>query len=365
MLEDPKQAKKNRDYLRGIYGIIKDSAEHVRFVFVTGVSMFTKVSLFSEMNYLDDISLDPQYATICGYTDRDLDSVFAPEFPGLDRDEIRRWYNGYHWLGAEKVYNPFDVLLLFRKRKFEAHWFETGSPTFLYRMLVEQKVNPMELERRMAGKKLVSKFDVEDIGIDALMFQSGYLTIADESRQGVQTRYTLEYPNYEVSWSLNHGLLEYVTRRITEAEECGQDLADLLSANDFDGFGAKLQAYLSGVPHQWYDASEIERYEAHYAGMLYMALRAIGVDIRVEDSLSRGRADLVVLHGSQVFVLEFKMAGGEGESAASAALDEAMAQMKERGYADKYRGRNEPIHLIGLVFGSAERNLVGVRAEGA
>ena len=365
VLEDPKQAKKNRDYLRGIYGIVKDSAEHVRFVFVTGVSMFTKVSLFSEMNYLDDISLDPQYATICGYTDGDLDTVFAPELPGLERDEIRRWYNGYHWLGAEKVYNPFDVLLLFRKRKFDAHWFRTGSPTFLYRMLVEQKVNPMELERRMADTTLVSKFDVDDIDIDALMFQSGYLTIADETWDGTETTYTLEYPNYEVCWSLNRGLLGHVTRRVTDAVECGRELADLLSTNDFDGFGAKLQAYLSGVPHQWYDASEIERYEAHYAGMLYMALRAIGVDIRVEDSSSRGRADLAVLHGGQVFVLEFKMAGGEGESAAAAALDEAKAQMKERGYADKYRDRNEPIHLIGLAFASTERNLVGARAEAA
>ncbi len=363
VLEDPKQAKKNRDYLRGIYGIIKDSAEHVRFVFVTGVSMFTKVSLFSEMNYLDDISLDPQYATICGYTDGDLDTVFAPELPGLDRDEIRRWYNGYHWRGGEKVYNPFDILLLFDSGEFEAHWFQTGSPTFLYRMLVAKKVNPMELERRMAGKTLVSKFDVDDIGIDALMFQSGYLTIADETWDGTETTYTLEYPNFEVSWSLNRGLLEYVTRRVTEAAGHGRELAGLLAANDFEGYGAKLQAYLSGVPHQWYDASEIERYEAHYAGMLYMALRAVGVDIRVEDASSRGRADLVVLHGAQVFVLEFKMAGGEGESAASAALDEAMAQMKERGYADKYRDRNESIRLIGLVFASAERNLVGIRAE--
>ncbi len=363
VLEDSKQATENRDYLRGLYGIIKGSAEHVRFVFVTGVSMFTKVNLFSGFNNLTDITVDPQFATICGYTDSDLDSAFAPELPGLDRSEIRRWYNGYHWRGKEKVYNPFDILLLFRSREFQAHWFETGSPTFLYRMLVEQKVNPMELERRIVGKTLVSKFDVGDIGIEALMFQTGYLTIADEVWDGMETLYTLDYPNFEVSWSLNRGLLEHVTRWGSKAMTRGRELADLLAANDFDGFGAQLQAYLSGMPHQWHDASEVERYEAHYAGMLYMALRSIGVDIRVEDASSHGRADLVALHGSQVFVLEFKMAGGE--SAAAAALDEAMAQIKERGYADKYRDRNEPIRLIGLAFGSAERNLFEMKVEKA
>ncbi|MCY4328243.1 MAG: AAA family ATPase, partial [Rhodobacteraceae bacterium] len=111
-LSDFDRAHANRDYLRGIYGIIKGSAAHVRFVFVTGVSMFSKVSLFSDMNNLKDISLDPRFATICGYTDADIDTVFAPELAGLDRDEIRSWYNGYNWRGETRLYNPFDVLLL-------------------------------------------------------------------------------------------------------------------------------------------------------------------------------------------------------------------------------------------------------------
>ena len=134
VLEDLSLAKANRDTLRGFYGIIKGSAEHVRFVLVTGVSMFSKVSLFSGLNNLKDISLDPRYATLCGYTEKELDEVFSTEFDGLDRDEIRRWYNGCHWLGGEKVYNPFDVLLLFDRRKFRPWWYETGSPEFLYRL---------------------------------------------------------------------------------------------------------------------------------------------------------------------------------------------------------------------------------------
>ncbi len=363
VLDDPDLAKTNRDWLRGFYGIIKDSARNVRFVFVTGVSMFSKVSLFSGLNNLEDISLDPGYATVCGYTDADLDTVFAPELPGLDREEVRRWYNGYHWRGEEKVYNPFDVLLLFRNREFRPWWFETGSPEFLYRTLVERQVSPMSLERRVSDAGLVSKFDVGDIGTDALLFQTGYLTIADESWDCVETLYTLDYPNFEVCRSLNHGLLEYATRRGREAVDRGKELARLLAENDFDGFGERLQAYLSGIPHQWYDGSRIERYEAHYAGMLYMAFRSIGLDLRAEDPSNHGRADMVVFHAGQVFVLEFKMAAGDGDT--ERVLDGAIAQMRDRGYAEKYRDRGGPIHLVGMVFGGGERNLLGIRASKA
>ncbi len=131
-LENGKLVRANRDYLRGLYGIIKDCARYVRFVFVTGISMYSKVSLFSGLNNLYDISLDPKYGTICGYTDADLDAVFAPELPKLDRKTIRNWYNGYSWLGEEDVYNPFDVLLLFQKRQFESYWYETGTPSYLH-----------------------------------------------------------------------------------------------------------------------------------------------------------------------------------------------------------------------------------------
>ena len=130
-LEDPELACANRDYLRGLYSVVKDSDAYIRFSLITGVSKFSKVSLFSGLNNLEDITLRPEYATICGYTEADLDNVFGPELPGLDRERIREWYHGYGWLGDDKVYNPFDILLLFRTRRFRAHWFETGTPRFL------------------------------------------------------------------------------------------------------------------------------------------------------------------------------------------------------------------------------------------
>ena len=144
-LEVPEVARANRDFLRGVYAVVKDCDAHVRFTFLTGVSKFSKASLFSGLNNLKDITLEPRYSAICGYTDPDLDTVFAPELPGLDRDEIRRWYNGYGWLGEEeeKVYNPFDILLLFDSRRFGAWWFETGTPSFLVEMLVERDVSSL------------------------------------------------------------------------------------------------------------------------------------------------------------------------------------------------------------------------------
>ena len=363
VLHDPELATANRDYLRGFYGIIKGSAEHVRFVFVTGVSMFSKVSLFSGLNNLEDISLDPRYATICGYTEDDLDGVFGPELDGLDREEIRTWYNGYHWRGGERVYNPYDVLLLLRNREFRPYWFETGSPNFLFRMLMEKSVSPMELESQLADMSLVSKFDVNDIGIEALLFQTGYLTIADEQKDDFDTLYRLDYPNLEVRISLNRGLLGHLGKTGRKPLDEGRELRTLLEANDFDGFADRLRSYLSGVPYQWHATGDLARHEAWYASLLHMCFRAIGMDVRTEDASSRGRADMVVLTGGQVFVLEFKMADGEGE--AEVALDAAIVQMRERGYAEKYRARGEPIHLLGVACGREARNLLEVRVEPA
>ena len=360
VLEDPERAKMNRDYLRGFYGIIKGSARHIRFVFLTGISMFSNVNLFSGLNNLENISLDPQYATICGYTEHDLDTVFAAELPGLDRDEIRRWYNGYSWLGEEKVYNPFDVLLSFRGREFEPYWFRTGTPTFLYRELVKREISPMELENRTADRELVSTFDITDYHIDALLFQTGYLTITGKERRGSITRYRLDYPNHEVELSLNQGLLRHMTDDLN-ADETGEQLLKLLAATDFDGFVREFRSYLAGIPYPWHDQVDLSRYESWYASLLYMSFKAIGAKVRVEEATRHGRSDLVLLHADQVFVMEFKVVEDEGQT--DAVLDRAMAQIRDKGYSEKYRNQEKPIHHVALVFGGKARSLVGIRVE--
>ncbi len=360
VLKDPDRARANREYLRGFYGIIKGSAEHIRFVFVTGISMFSKISLFSGLNNLEDISLDPRFATLCGYTDTDLDTVFAPEMDGLDRDAVRTWYNGYNWLGEERLYNPFDVLLFLRNRMFKPHWFRTGSPRFLFETLQEKSVHPRELEGCFTDESLISKFDVEDISAEALLFQTGYLTIVDEQRRGHRTLYRLDYPNQEVKLSLNDELLAYLNPTNRVPSEDGETLRTRLEANDFDGFATTLKAYLASLPYQWHN-KDLARYEAWYAGLLHMAFRAIGVEVRSEESSSHGRADMVVLTGGQVFLFEFKMV--ETADGTEAALDAAITQIRDRGYAEKYRDRSEPIHWIAIACGRDTRNLLDIRVE--
>ena len=197
----------NRNYLGGLYSVIKDCDAHVRFCFLTGVSKFSKVSLFSCLNNLIDITLEPPHFAVCGYTEGDLDAVFAPELPGLDRERVRDWYNGYSWGGEEKVYNPFDALLLFRTRQFKAWWFETGTPTFLVETLVERGVASPGLEGMVASDELLSTFD---IATEALLFQTCYLTMLRREDRGGNPFYRLGYPNREVRQSLNASLLRHL-----------------------------------------------------------------------------------------------------------------------------------------------------------
>ena len=200
-------ARANRDFLRGFYAAIKEADAHIRFSFLTGVSKFSSASLFSGLNNLNDITLDRRYGAICGYTESDLDTVFAPELAGLDREQIRRWYNGYRWAGDERMYNPFGVLMLFDRREFGAWWFETGSPAFLVETLVRRRVASAALDQTVTSEDLLSAFDVDHISTEALLFQTGYLTIGEVTTEGVRKRYRLAYPNLEVRQSLNEHLL--------------------------------------------------------------------------------------------------------------------------------------------------------------
>ncbi len=367
VIENEEMAVENRDCLQGLYSIIKDCARYIRFVFVTGVSMFSKVSLFSGLNNLKDISLHPQYATICGYTDDDIDTVFAPELAGLDRDEIRRWYNGYNWRGEnrdrDKVYNPYDILELFDAKKFEPYWYKTGTPKFLYRKLMQAETSLHELEQCVITEHELSKLDVGEIGLEALLFQTGYLTIVSEEQVGFKTLYTLDYPNNEVRQSLSDGLLVHLGQSGGESTEWGLKLCELLRCNQFDQFAEHLHSHLSGIPYHWRNSIALVRFEAWYAGLTYMLFQAVGVEVKAEEASSRGRSDLVVLYGGQVFVLELKVATREGQ--VEKKLNQALVQIRKRGYADKYRHREEPIHHLAVVFGWKELNRVAIRTEKA
>ena len=357
-LEVPEVARANRDFLRGLYSTVKFADAHIRFTFLTGVSKFSKVSLFSGLNNLKDITLDPRYSAICGYSDADLDAVFAPELPGLDREQIRDWYNGYSWRGDEKVYNPFDILLLFDSREFKAYWFETGTPTFLVETLFKRRVSSLELGEMVGSDELLSSFDVDAIATEALLFQTGYLTIHRTERRGSRTYYRLGYPNLEVRQSLNESLLCYLVQDGTRQTVNSQRLYDLLLANDFAGLKTLFHAFYASIPYEWYTNNDIANYEGYYASVFYSYFAALGLDIRVEDSSSHGRLDMAVLFNGHVYLFEFKVV----EMASAGA---ALAQLKERRYADKYRALGQPIHLIGVEFSKDERNVAAFDVERA
>lgn len=357
-LDVPEVARASRDFLRGLYAVIKDSDAHIRFSFLTGVSKFSKVSLFSGLNNLVDITLDPRYSAICGYTEADLDTVFAPELGGLDRDEVREWYNGYGWLGEERVYNPFDILLLFDKHKFGAWWFETGTPTFLVETLFKRGVGPLDLDGLVGGDDLLSTFDVDDIATEALLFQTGYLTITGEENLGGNILYRLGYPNREVRQSLNDRLLRYLVRDRSRQAANSIRLYRLLQANDFDGLKTLFHAFYASIPYEWYTNNDIARFEGFYASVFYSYFAALGLDITVEDSTNHGRLDMAVRFDGQVYLFEFKVVELAGEGA-------AMAQLKTRRYADKYRGADAPIHLVAVEFSRETRNVTTFEVERA
>ena len=357
-LEEPQVARANRDYLRGLYGVIKDNDAHVRFTFLTGISKFSKVNLFSQLNNLTDITLDPAYSSICGYAEHDLDTVFAPEMEGLDREQVRDWYNGYRWRGDETVYNPYDVLLLLRRREFAAHWFETGTPAFLVDKLFERRVSSVSLGDMLGTEELLSEFDVNRIGTEALLFQTGYLTLQSEEEVGGESVYRLGYPNREVRQSLNRSLLSHLVQDAAQPAKNRIRLARLLAAGDRAGLRELFHAFFASIPYQWYTGNDIADYEGFYASVFYSYFAALGYDITVEESTSHGRLDMAVRAAGHVYLFEFKVAE-------MAPPGSALAQLRQRRYADKYRAAGAPIHLVGVEFSRATRNITAFETADA
>ena len=344
-----------REGLKNIYSVLKGADAHLRFVFITGVSKFSKVSLFSGLNNLQDITLLPKYSAICGYTDDDIDTVFAPELPGLDRKRIKDYYNGYNWLGVG-VYNPFDVLLLFSQREFKNHWFETGTPTFLVEKLFQREVFTPDLERVFASEDLISTFDVDDIPVEALMFQAGYLTIESEMVLPGYKQYALCFPNMEVKASMNRLLAQRMMGDARAFGINGSHLYTALLANDFERIKKVFQQFFSSIPYHWYTNNLIAQYEGYYASIFYSHFAGLGVPTQVEDATNHGRVDMTVCFNGHVYIFEFKVVEFNPQGA-------ALAQIKDRNYADKYKARNEPIHLVGVEFSKASRNIVGFDVE--
>lgn len=349
-------AAEMRDGLRNLYSVIKDNDAHIRFAFLTGVSKFSKVSLFSGLNNLEDITLDPRYSALCGYTQAELEQSFGEHLQGADMGLVQQWYNGYNWLG-ESVYNPFDILLFISKGKeFLPYWFETGTPSFLVEILRQREFHLPDLEALRMDYKALGNFDVGNIHLETLLFQTGYLTIKRKQVPfpGSLPEYTLSYPNSEVRYSLMGYLLE---NYLTDSRQERGTVYNALLHNDFAALEQRFRTLFDSIPHQNHTNNRLAQYEGYYASVMYAFLCSLSLDTRAEESTNKGRVDMALRFTlpdgqKQVYIFEFKMVeGATGDGS-------ALAQIKAKAYAAPYRDGQTRIFLIGMEFSREVRNLV-------
>ncbi len=343
--ENLEVAKQNREFLRSLYTVIKDSDEYIRFAFLTGVSRFSRVLIFSGLNNLVDISLNPRFSEICGFTHKNLEIDFREFLEGVDLEEIRKWYNGYNFLGENKLYNPFDILLFIDSGyTFSNYWFQTGTPGFLVKLLKDRGYNLLEFENTEVNESILNSFDIEDIEIETGMFQAGYLTIKEIKQIGIRRKYILNYPNLEVRMSFNDYLLTYLSDNISIKEKNQDNLYLVLEKAQLDKLEEVLISLYASVPYHYFVNSKINEYESYYAVVLYMYLAGTGIDVIVEDNTNKGRIDLVAIVLDKVYIFELKLNG------------EAIEQIKGKRYYEKYLNYPE-LYIIGLEFDKEDKNI--------
>jgi len=356
-LSDFPKADENREILKDFYGIIKPMDPYLHFVILTGVTKFSKVAIFSDLNNLNDITTNQKYGKIVGLTKEEIDENFkeyldiAAEKLALSRAELdekmRFWYNGYSWNFSDFVYNPFSVLKFFDSCQFENFWFATGTPTFLVNFIRDKGLNANEIENRKVNSIFFDKFDIEKIDILSLMFQTGYLTIKDRDEDGF---FTLDYPNEEVRTSFSSHLLEsYSGRDLSDIGTTTKTLLTALRKNDVETFTDALNSLFASIPHQIF----LEKFEAYYHSIVYLALKLLGVYIECEVSTSKGRIDAVIKTKTHIFVIEFKL---------TKAVD-AINQIKEKGYHEKYLTDGRNIVLVGIGFSKRRKKISGYLVE--
>ena len=347
-------AQQMRKQLHGFYSIIKAADEHLRFVLLTGVSKFSKVSIFSGLNNLKDISLDPQYASVCGYTEHDLDTVFAQHLQGVDREQLRHWYNGYNFLGEERVYNPYDVLTFikrsqsFGKPHFRSYWFKTGTPTFVIKLLARDNLLAHQIEPAEAHELLLDSSPIENLELTTVLFQSGYLTIDtvnDSNPHAVS--YQLVCPNQSVRSALQNSLFEHYTG--SNVPSYSDSMLSALCNARLDLIESELKRLFASIAADNYRKNNIADFEGYYASVIYSFFVGMGLTVIAEDTSSRGRLDMSIQLKDKTYVLEFKVV--EHKSSRNSALEQIIA----RNYAAKYTGT---IYQIGIEFSSTERNIV-------
>jgi len=381
-IDQLERAAELREGLKNLYSTMKAQDAHIQFVLMTGVTKFSKVSLFSGLNQLNDLTLDERFATLCGYTQADLTTTFGGHLAGIDWNKLKRWYNGYSFLG-EPVYNPFDILLFIDKGQvYRNYWFETGSPSFLIKLLQQRRAFLPELDGIEASEEILDSFDLERIDPVTLLFQTGYLTIADIRWRRSRRLYRLRLPNQEVKMALADHLIDGYLGTLPGGRDAPQDaLYECLSQGDVAGLIDAIRRLFAGVPWRNFTGNSLPEAEGYYASVLYAFFASLNAEIIPEDISNQGQVDLTIKLAGHIYVIEIKLIRGQaprepsrtappdarlsGDGCAPDPIKDggvgnpALAQIRARGYSAKYRGLpGKGLFEVGLVFDSQARNLV-------
>ncbi len=350
------QAYANRDVLRDFYSPLKTLTDKIRLIFITGVSKFSRMSLFSVLNNLTDITIDARYATMCGYTETELTEHFDSYWHQLAaklqisyetlRAEIRRRYDGYNWLG-ELVYNPWSILNCCDKLQMGNFWYSSGSPIYLIQKLHDG--SHFNLQELVVSQTLIDSYELEDMDYRNLLFQTGYLTIAEYHWQ--QGEYVLRYPNAEVEESLHQHLLgSFSEQSAKDALPTIRELLDMLKRCDMDAFKIRFNGLFASIPDNMFFA----KYEGYFQAIIHLTFRYLGLYARSEVRQAKGRLDTIVILPMQVYIFEFKV----NDTAAA-----ALQQIKDRDYAAPYRGSGKEIILVGIALSQTQKGIADLVHE--
>jgi Predicted AAA-ATPase/PD-(D/E)XK nuclease superfamily len=339
--KDAEIALENREILKGFYSILKDADPYLRLVFITGVSKFSRVSIFSDLNNLYDITIDNDFGGICGITQEELENAFKEELKTVDINEVKKWYNGYYWDLSVGVYNPFSLLNFFVKRDYKNYWFETGTPTFLINL--SKKLQMVDFDQVEVPATLLSAYEIEKLQLVPLMFQTGYLTLKHYDAE--TEMYTLSYPNREV----RKAFLEILSNSYIESDtQQGVVLAlqirTALQTADINKVHQIFNTLFKSIPYELWQKEN----EHFYHAIIHLTFKLLGIYVDSQVQTSDGRMDALVRFEKYVYCFEFKL----DESA-----EMALQQIEAKGYLTPYLLENRTCIGIGVNFSREEKKV--------
>lgn len=364
LLDNYPKADEHRDLLGNFFGVLKadDVAACLRFVFITGVSKFSKVTLFSELNNLTDLSQHKHFGTLVGITQMELETYFDAYITQLANDEglsrqdvldkIRYWYNGYTWDGCNFVYNPFSLLGLFGSGTFKNFWFTSGTTGWLARKMRDSGINVAQLEGMIVRESFFDKFEIRHLDPTVLLYQAGYLTIKEIIREDVEQTYRLGFPNYEVRISLMDSLFQaYADTPVSAVGTLMHQIRTALVEHNLPEFISLLRGIFANISHrllkQYIESQDLKLWETYYQTVIYLTLHLTGGPVACEVQTNRGYIDAVAETPRHLYVMEFKVG----------AAAEAMQQIKQKGYHEAYLHRGKPVTLLAVGFDPQTRNI--------